>query len=167
MVAWRLALEERNAPHALILTRQGLPLQARDEDRLQEIERGGYVLHEPENAAQAVIMATGSEVKLAVEAASRLAEEGVPVRVVSMPNPDRFRAQDANWRDAVLPPSLRARVAVEAGVSLYWQGMVGDGGRVVGIDSFGASAPAGDLFKHFGLTTDAVCAAVRDTLNSD
>ncbi len=166
-VAWRVALEERDGPHALVLTRQGLPKQARDTAALADIERGGYVLVDGGENPEAVIMATGSEVKLATEAACRLAGEGRQVRVVSLPNPTRFLAQDAAYRDRVLPPGMTARVAVEAGVTDTWKGLVGDRGRVLGIDTFGASAPANELFEYFGLTVDTVCDAVRETLNSD
>jgi len=165
MVAWKLALEDRHQPHALILTRQGLPLQPRNEYTVGEIERGGYILKDTDAVPEAIIMASGSEVQLATRAAEKLAGEGHSVRVVSMPNPDRFRAADPAWRETVLPSAVKARVAVEAGVTLTWQGLVGDRGRVVGIDEFGASAPAEDLFEYFGLTVDAVCEAVRKTLN--
>ena len=102
-----------------------------------------------------------------MEAAERLESEGTSVRVVSMPNTGRFLAQDEEYRNYILPPAIAARVAVEAGVTCYWRGFVGDRGKVIGVDQFGASAPAGVLFKHYGLTVDAVCDAVRDTLNSD
>ncbi|MEM1412123.1 MAG: transketolase [Pseudomonadota bacterium] len=166
-VAWKTALEERDAPHALVLTRQGLPLQPRDAAMIDVIDKGGYVLQDTEGTPDAVIIATGSEVKLAVGAAERLKDEGVAARVVSMPNTGRFLAQEAGYREAVLPPSVSARVAVEAGVTAGWQGFVGDRGKVIGVDTFGASAPAGVLFEHYGLTVDAVCAAVRETLVTD
>ncbi len=166
-VAWKVALEERTAPHALVLTRQGLPKQARDTATVGEIQRGAYILRGTDSTPDAVIIATGSEVKLAMEAAERLESEGTSVRVVSMPNTGRFLAQDEEYRNYILPPAIPARVAVEAGVTSYWRGFVGDRGKVIGVDQFGASAPAGVLFKHYGLTVDAVCDAVRDTLNSD
>jgi len=165
-VAWRVSLEERNGPHALVLTRQGLPKQDRDAGAMAAIERGGYVLRDTENTPDAVIMATGSEVKLAVGAAEALAGEGLAVRVVSLPNTERFLAQDEAYRDAVLPPGVTARVAVEAGVTSFWRTFVGDRGRAVGVDEFGASAPGDLLFEHYGLTVDAVCEAVRESLNS-
>ena len=167
VVAWKAALEERNQPHALVLTRQGLPKQDRDTAKVEAIERGGYVLKDTAADPDAVIIATGSEVKLAVEAAERLAGEGVAVRVVSMPNPDRFLGQDEGYRQEVLPPGVRARVAVEAGSTACWYGIVGDCGKVVGVDGFGASAPASVLFEHYGLTADVVCAAVRESMNSN
>ncbi len=160
-VAWRCAIEERGGPHALVFTRQGLPHQTRDGSQVAAIARGGYVLHEDGPEPGAVIIASGSEVGLAMEAAQRLADEGLAVRVVSMPNPDRFRAQELAYRETVLPPTLRARVAVEAGVDSCWHALVGDRGRVIGINRFGASAPGGQLFEHFGMTADKVCEAVR------
>ena len=165
LVAWKCAIEEREGPHALVFTRQGLPHQPRNVEQVRDIERGGYVLHEPE-AVDAVVIATGSEVSLAMEAASQLADDGLGVRVVSMPNPGRFIAQDQDYRESGLPQDVRARVAVEAGVSLYWRGMVGDAGEVVGIDRFGASAPGPELFEYFGFTAGKVGAAVRRALEA-
>ena len=163
--AWIAALRHRDGPTALILTRQGLPHQTRDADQLNAIERGGYVLKDPENGApHAILIATGSEVSLAVRAADDLASQGIAVRVVSMPNPDRFMTQDAAWRESVLPSAITARVAVEAGVTHYWHGIVGDRGRVVGIDRFGGSAPAEQLFETFGLTVAGVIQEVKKML---
>jgi len=166
-VAWRCALEERSQPHALVLTRQSLPHQSRDAEMLAGVERGGYILRHTDGMPDAIILATGSEVQLAMGAAEGLEGEGVAVRVVSMPNPGRFRAQDEDYRNFVLPPSVAARVAVEAGVTMYWHAFVGGRGRIIGVDRFGASAPAGELFEHYGLTTDTVSAAVRDVLATD
>ncbi|NKI35015.1 transketolase [Wenzhouxiangella sp. XN79A] len=166
-VAWREALKRRHAPTALVLTRQGLEHQPRSDEQLEAIARGGYVLRDGGEAPQAAILATGSEVALAVAAAGMLAGEGIAVRVVSMPNPERFAEQPADWRERVLPGSLRARVAVEAGVSAYWRGLVGDRGRVVGIDTFGASAPAGELFRHFDLTAERVAREIRAVIGAD
>jgi transketolase len=160
--AWADALARRDGPSALVLTRQGLPHQPRDADQVDAIRRGGYVLREPDGAPDAVVIATGSEVSLAVQAAEALAGEGIAVRVVSMPNPERFARQDAEWRESVLPAALTARVAVEAGVTHYWRALVGPAGRVIGIDTFGASAPAPDLFAHFGLTPERVGETVRE-----
>jgi len=160
-IAWRSALESRTRPSALVFTRQNLPQQPRNAQQLENVVRGGYVLKETEGQPDALIMASGSEVGLAVAAAAELAAEGLAVRVVSMPNPGRFLEQEQAYRDAVLPPAVKARVAVEAGVSGYWAGFVGDGGRVLGIDRFGASAPAKALFEHYGLTTANVSQAVR------
>jgi transketolase len=165
MSAWMAALRRRKAPTALVLTRQGLPDQPRDAQQLADIARGGYILREAGNGdPQAIIMASGSEVALAVDAAEKFAAEGLSVRVVSMPNPDLFMAQDDSYREAVLPSAVSARVAVEAGVSLYWYHLVGSRGRVIGIDRFGASAPADQLFREYGFTTEAVVAAVREVI---
>jgi transketolase len=163
-VAWKAALESRDAPTALVFTRQGLPHQQRTTQQLENVARGGYVLKEADGEADALIIATGSEVGLATAAAEKLSSEGVRVSVVSMPNPGLFLEQDAAYRDSVLPPGVQARVAVEAGVTACWAGIVGDRGRVVGVDRFGASAPAKALFEHYGLTTENVSQAVRDTL---
>jgi transketolase len=160
-VAWKSAIEETNSPHALIFTRQNLPHQFRNEETVSAIDRGGYVLRETEGMPDAIIIASGSEVGLAMGAAGQLDNDGVRVRVVSMPNPGRFTAQDKIWRESVLPSSVKARVAVEAGVSACWYSFVGDRGKVIGVDRFGASAPAPQLFEHYGLTVENVIAAVR------
>jgi len=164
-VAWAEALQRRDGPTALVLTRQGVEHQPRDAGQVAAIGRGGYVLRDTDAAPEAIVIATGSEVELAMHAAATLADQGIEVRVVSMPNPGRFEAQDADYRDSVLPHSIVARVAVEAGVSHFWRGIVGQRGRVVGMDSFGASAPAGDLFEHFGFTVERVCQVVRELLD--
>jgi len=165
LASWAAAIARRNGPTALVLTRQGLPHQVRSEDQVADIVRGGYVLRDPnEGEPQAVIMASGSEVGLAMEAAELLEADGIRVRVVSMPNPDFFEAQDSKYRETVLPPNLTVRVAVEAGVTRYWRPLVGDRGRIIGIDHFGASAPAEQLFSEFGLSTENVAAAVRELL---
>ena len=163
-VAWKAAIESRQAPSALIFTRQGLPQQARTPAQLENVRRGGYLLKEVEGTAEALILASGSEVGLAVAAAEALSSQGIKAAVVSMPNPGLFQQQERAYRDAVLPPSVRARVAVEAGVSACWAGLVGDHGRVIGVDRFGASAPASELFEHYGLTVENVSQAVRDAL---
>ena len=163
-VAWKAAIESGQAPTALIFTRQGLPHQARSAQQLENVARGGYVLKQADGGADALILASGSEVGLAVAAADELSAEGLRVSVVSMPNPGLFQQQDQPYRDSVLPPALGARVAVEAGVSACWAAFVGDRGKVVGVDRFGASAPAGALFEHYGLTVENVIRAVRDSL---
>jgi len=165
-VAWRFAIENKTGPSSLLFTRQGVPFQNRDADQISNIARGGYVLRECDGAPQAVIIGTGSEVSLAMEAAQLLTDEGHRVRVVSMPSTDVFDSQDQAYRDSVLPPDCRARVAVEAGVTDFWRKYVGLDGAVVGIDTFGESAPAGELFKHFGLTAASVATAVRQTLKT-
>ena len=126
--------------------------------------RGGYLLREAEGQAEALIIATGSEVGLAVAAADELSSSGINVNVVSMPNPGLFLSQDDAYRESVLPRGIRARVAVEAGVTSCWSGFVGDHGRLIGVDRFGASAPAGELFELYGLTVEAVSQAVRESL---
>jgi len=163
-VAWKNAIEKLDGPTALILTRQGLPHQDRTAGQVADIARGGYVLDESEGKPQVVLIATGSEVALAQAAATLLSSEAVSVRVVSMPNPGLFLQQDAAYRDTVLPPDVKARVVVEAGVSAGWGAIAGDAGRVIGVDRFGASAPASKLFEHYGLTADAVARAARDIL---
>lgn len=167
-VAWAQAIQRpasigmqvRNGgPTALLLSRQNLPFVARDAQTIAAIARGGYILRDAP-AARAIIIATGSEVGLALAAQEQLAAAGIAVRVVSMPSTSVFDAQDAQWREAVLPKSL-PRVAVEAGVTAGWYKYVGIDGAVVGIDTYGESAPAGDLFTHFGLTAGHVAAAVQ------
>ncbi|MBT8448019.1 MAG: transketolase, partial [Gammaproteobacteria bacterium] len=156
MAAWRTALERRDGPSALLLTRQGLPSQPKPDGALAAIEHGAYVLVEPDRAPDGVVIATGSEVELARAAAAALAGEGVALRVVSMPCAEQFDAQPDAYRDAVLPPALTRRVAIEAGSTGGWYRYTGLDGLVIGIDSFGESAPAADVFAHFGLTAEAV-----------
>jgi len=164
LVAWGRAIRRRQAPTALVLTRQGLPHQPRDAQQVADIERGGYILREASGGKpEVVVMASGSELGLAVAAADQLETDGTPTRVVSMPNPDLFSAQDAEYRERVLPARVHARVAIEAGVSLYWRHLVGDRGRVIGIDRFGASAPADQLFAEYGFTVENVVSTVRET----
>jgi transketolase len=165
-VAWQDALEQKKAPSVLALTRQGLPPQARDAQQLADVRRGAYVLRrEQGDEAQAIIIATGSEVGLAMETAEQLAADHIDVRVVSMPNAEIFAQQDPAYRQQVLPPAVRARVAVEAGISQYWRAWVGDGGAVLGIDSFGASAPASVLMKEYGFTPDNLNQMVRGVID--
>ncbi len=163
-VAWKCALENKGRPTVLVFTRQGLPHQPRNSAQLANIARGAYVLREADGSPDAIIMATGSEVGLAVKAADELLSSGVGVRIVSIPNPDLFLQQDQSYRESVLPDGITARVAVEAGVSSGWAAFVGDRGRVIGIDSFGASAPANELFEYFGLTVENIIRAVRESL---
>ena len=163
-VAWKCALENRYGPSALIFTRQGLPHQPRTQAQLENVKRGGYVLSEAARNTEALIIATGSEVGLAVAAATELSSEGVNVSVISMPNPGLFSQQDKAYRESVLPSAVTARVVVEAGVTAGWASFAGEKGRVIGIDRFGASAPAEELFEHYGLTVANVSQAVRDSL---
>jgi transketolase len=166
-VAWGAAIRRRHAPTILALTRQSLPQQPRDAAQLAAIARGGYVLADGGGRPDCILIATGSEVALAVEAARELASRGRKVRIVSMPCTSVFDAQDAAWRHAVLPPDVGARVAIEAGVADGWWRYVGARGRVVGMKGFGASAPAKDLFRHFGFTSAAVVEAAESSLNGE
>jgi len=159
-LAWTVALERANGPTALLLSRQNLGFMKRD--KTQDIARGGYVLSDAVSP-KAVIIATGSEVQPALAAQQQLAQAGVPVRLVSMPSSSVFDRQDAAYRNSVLPAQL-PKVAVEAGVSDYWRKYVGLEGAVVGLDRFGESAPAGDLFKHFGFTAENIARAVRSVI---
>ncbi len=163
-VAWRCAIERKDGPSVLALTRQGVPHQPRSEAQLADIARGGYVLKDCDGTPEAILIATGSEVSLAVGAADALAAEGRRVRVVSMPNANLFLEQDEAYRESVLPSAVTARVAVEAAHSNFWYQFVGCKGRVVGIDRFGESAPAKQLFEEFGFTVDNVVANVREVL---
>lgn len=159
-VAWKLSVERVDKPSCLVFSRQGLQYQQRNAEQISNIAKGGYVLHEPSDAPKAVIIATGSEVGIAVEAAQALSEKGTPVRVVSMPSTDTFDAQDVAYRESVLPKALRARVAVEAGSTDGWRKYVGLDGDVLGIDTYGESGPASDVYKHFGITAENLEAKV-------
>jgi transketolase len=165
-VSWRVAIERRDGPTCLVFSRQNLAHQARSSAQLAQVERGGYVLHEPEGGFDLILIGTGSEVALAMQAAQQLAGEGIRARVVSMPSSTTFDRQPAAYRESVLPRDARKRVAVEAGVTDFWRKYVGLDGAVVGIDSFGASAPIEALYQHFGITVDAVVAAARAQLAS-
>ena len=163
-IAWKLAIQRESGPTALIFSRQTLPAQIADTTQVNHAHRGGYILVQEEGALDAIVIATGSEVALAVEAAERLKTAGRGVRVVSMPCTELFDAQEAGYRETVLPSDVLARVAVEAGHRDFWHKYVGLDGRVVGMDSFGESAPASALFQHFGLTADYVVAAIEDVI---
>ena len=158
--AWAQALARKDGPTCLVFSRQNSPFQKRDAATLANVARGGYVLSKEAGTLTAVIIATGTEVGLAMDAQKALASEGVHVRVVSMPSTFQFDKQDAAYRDSVLPKGV-PRVAIEAGVTDYWRKYVGLEGAVIGIDSFGESAPAGALYKHFGITAEAVVKAVK------
>ena len=163
-VAWKAACEKQDGPVSMLFSRQGLPHMSRTGQQIADIERGGYVLSDCDEKADAVLIATGSEVELAMSAQQALAEKGINSRVVSMPSTDVFDAQDDDYKDSVLPPRLRKRVAIEAGVTDYWRKYVGLDGAVVGIDTFGESGPAGEVFAHFGFTVDNVVATVEQIL---
>jgi len=157
-VSWKAAIERADGPGCLVFSRQNLQHQPRSEQQVRDIARGGYVLKDSVGTPEIILIATGSEVELATAAAEQLGDK---VRVVSMPSTSVFDRQDVAYREAVLPASVRKRVAVEAGITDFWRKYVGLDGAVVGIDTFGASAPAGDLYKHFGITVEAVVAAAK------
>lgn len=159
--SWRTAMTRTNGPTALILTRQKLAAQPRNADSVRETARGAYILVEPATPPKAIVIATGSEVQVAVNAAETLNAEGIATRVVSMPSWELFDRQDDAWRERVLPSAITARVAIEAASPFGWGRWVGDRGTVIGLDHFGASAPAETLFKEFGLTPERVATAVR------
>jgi len=163
-VAWKYAIERNDGPAALILSRQNLTQQPRSKEQLANIARGGYVLKDSDGTPDVILIATGSEVGITVEAADRLSAAGTKVRVVSMPSTDAFDKQDAAYRESVLPKAVTARVAVEAGIADYWYKYVGLNGAVVGMTSFGESAPAEELFKEFGFTVDNVVAKTKALL---
>jgi transketolase len=166
--AWAAVLRHTDRPAGLALTRQDVPTYPRGEQgyaTTDEVERGAYVLLDAEGGSpDVVLVGTGSEVQLAVRAREELAADGIAARVVSMPCKEWFDAQDAAYRDSVIPPSVRARVAVEAGVSQGWRDVIGDAGRFVGIEHFGASAAYETLYEEFGITAGAVAQAARDSL---
>ena len=162
-VSWKSAIERRDGPAALVFSRQGLAPMPRSTEQVAAIARGGYILKD-RDAPQAILIATGSEVELAVKASEQLADKGVMVRVVSMPCAEIFSAQDAAYRDSVLTPSIRARVAVEALHADYWYKFVGLDGRVVGMTSFGESAPGDALMKEFGFTVENVISNVMEAM---
>ncbi|MBE9395818.1 transketolase [Pontibacterium sp. N1Y112] len=163
-VAWKAALERTDGPSALVFSRQNLPHQARTDAQISDIARGGYILRDTDGEPEAILIATGSEVGLAMDAADVLAAEGKQVRVVSMPETNLFDKQDAAYRESVLPAAVTARVAVEALQADFWYKYVGLNGKIVGMTTFGESAPAGELFKHFGFTTENVAETVKSLL---
>ncbi len=163
-VAWRAAIEKKTGPSCLIFSRQNLAHMPRSAEQIANITRGAYVLQEGAANPDAIIIATGSEVELAMKAAAELAGKGKKVRVVSMPSVETFDAQDAAYKEAVLPAACTKRVAVEAGVTAGWYKYVGLNGKVIGLDRFGESAPAGQLFKEFGFTVENVVKAVESVL---
>lgn len=163
-VAWVEAIKATHTPSALIFSRQNLSHQSRNEEQLTNIAKGGYILAEAQHKLQAIIIATGSEVELAMQAHEILSSSGIGVRVVSMPCCEVFMAQDIDYREAVLPSNVRNRVAVEASHIDYWYKFVGLDGKVIGMTTFGESAPAKQLFEYFGITVDAVVQAVKSNI---
>ncbi len=163
-VAWKSAVKRLDGPTSLLLSRQNLAPQARTDEQISRIERGAYTLYENTEKPAVIIIATGSEVELAMEAARRLADEKVAVRVVSMPSPEVFEAQDAAYKESVLPRAVKARVAVEAGWADWWYKYVGLDGAIIGMRSFGESAPAEQLYEYFGITSEKVYEAAKALL---
>jgi transketolase len=163
-VSWKAAIEHKEGPSILIFSRQNLPHVPRTEQQIKAISRGGYILSDSDGQPEAIIIATGSEVELALKAADELRSAGKKIRVVSMPSTNIFDAQDAAYRESVLPSAVTRRVAVEAGVTDGWWKYVGTNGKIVGINHFGESAPAGQLFKEFGFTVDNVVKNVKAVL---
>ncbi|HAJ0619671.1 TPA: transketolase [Escherichia coli] len=165
-VAWQQAIERKDGPTSLVLTRQPLAQQPRTAAQLAEIARGGYVLSDCDGQPEMILISAGSEIELVVSAAKALTEEGRKVRVVSMPCTERFDNQDAAYKESVLPKAVRKRLAVEASIAGFWERYVGLDGKVIGMTSFGESAPANVLFKHFGFTPENVLVQARELLNS-
>ncbi|EHU0375102.1 transketolase [Vibrio cholerae] len=163
-VAWKLAIERKDAPSALIFSRQNLAQQPRSAEQVANIAKGGYILKDCAGQPELILIATGSEVELAVAAYEQLSAEGKAVRVVSMPSTDAFDKQDAAYREAVLSAAVTKRIAIEAGIADFWYKYVGFGGRIIGMTSFGESAPAGELFKLFGFTTENVVKQAKELL---
>jgi transketolase len=167
-VAWRTILEHTDRPAGLVLTRQNVPVFPRGAEGFSAadgVARGGYVLLDAKGGAPDVILVgTGSEVQLAVAARDQLAEKGIQARVVSMPCREWFDEQDADYRNSVLPPAVRARVSVEAGVAQGWREIVGDAGRSISLEHYGASADFQTIYREFGITADAVAAAAEDSI---
>ncbi|BBL90887.1 transketolase 2 [Vibrio rotiferianus] len=163
-VAWKLAIERKDGPSALIFSRQNLAQQERTAEQVADIAKGGYILKDSDGKPELILIATGSEVELAVKAAEQLTAEGKKVRVVSMPATDTFDKQDAAYRESVLPSDVTARVAVEAGIADFWYKYVGFEGRIIGMTTFGESAPADQLFEMFGFTVENVVNTAKEVL---
>ncbi|ENO8973642.1 transketolase [Vibrio parahaemolyticus] len=163
-VAWKLAIERKDAPTALIFSRQNLAQQPRSAEQVADIAKGAYILKDSDGKPELILIATGSEVELAVKAAEQLTAEGKKVRVVSMPSTDAFDKQDAAYREAVLPSDVTARIAIEAGIADFWYKYVGFDGRIIGMTTFGESAPADQLFEMFGFTVENVVNTAKEQL---
>ncbi|HAV1365137.1 TPA: transketolase [Vibrio parahaemolyticus] len=163
-VAWKLAIERKDAPTALIFSRQNLAQQPRSAEQVADIAKGGYILKDSDGKPELILIATGSEVELAVKAAEQLTAEGKKVRVVSMPSTEAFDKQDAAYREAVLPSDVTARIAIEAGIADFWYKYVGFDGRIIGMTTFGESAPADQLFEMFGFTVENVVNTAKELL---
>ncbi|PJO14553.1 transketolase, partial [Vibrio vulnificus] len=163
-VAWKLAIERKDGPSALIFSRQNLAQQPRSAEQVADIAKGGYILKDSDGKPELILIATGSEVELAVKAAEQLTAEGKKVRVVSMPATDTFDKQDAAYRESVLPSDVTARIAIEAGIADFWYKYVGFDGRIIGMTTFGESAPADQLFEMFGFTVENVVNTAKELL---
>ncbi|MGH7658021.1 MAG: transketolase-like TK C-terminal-containing protein, partial [Gemmatimonadales bacterium] len=166
--AWLAALARTDGPTAIVLTRQGLPVL--DRDRLASaggVRSGGYMLYEPRQAPTAIVIATGSEVHVALKAAETLSADGIPTRVVSLPCWELFERQPASWREEVLPESIRVRVSIEAAATFGWERYTGRHGTAIGLDHFGASAPGGRVMEEFGFTPDHAVQVVRDLMEGN
>jgi transketolase len=164
-VAWKAALEKADGPSALIFSRQNLVCQPRNDAQIADIAKGAYTLKDCSDKPELIIIATGSEVQLAVDAADVLTQQGKQVRVVSMPSNEVFDAQDASYKEQVLPMDVLPRIAVEAGIADFWYKYVGLDGRIVGMDTFGESAPADQLFKEFGFTVERIVGLAEELLD--
>jgi transketolase len=160
-VAWAEALQRTDGPSSLVFSRQKLPHQTRTPEQIDAIRRGGYILHDTDGKPDAILLATGSEVSLAMAAAAASEHN---IRVVSLPCLEHFAAQPQDYRDTVLPPAVTARIAIEAAATDGWWRYVGSQGAVIGIDQFGASAPAADLFTHYGFTVSRISQAIDQVL---
>ena len=167
VTSWCHAIENQSGPTSLILTRQKLHHQARTEEQVQSIKKGGYILKESKNTPEIILIATGSEVSVAMESAKILDSDGIDVRVVSMPCNNIFNQQDESYRSAVLPESVKSRLAIEAGITNFWWQYVGSEGDVIGIDEFGFSAPANELFKYFGFTVKNITERARSLIEKN
>ena len=165
-VAWQMAIEKSTGPSSLLFSRQKLAHISRSAEQIENIRKGAYILLDCEGKPEVIIIATGSEVELTMITANKLNATGQKIRVVSMPATDLFDTQDQSYRDSVLPPACRQRISVEAGVTDYWRKYIGLDGKVLGVDNFGESAPANDVFEHFGLTAEKLEAMIQDLTNT-
>ncbi|MCL4126338.1 UNVERIFIED_CONTAM: hypothetical protein GTU68_014313 [Idotea baltica] len=165
LVAWKMACQTSDKPSSLIFSRQGLPHQDRTSEQIRDIEKGAYVLKDTAGEPDLILIATGSEVALAMESAEKLEQQGTAVRVVSMPSTDHFDAQSDEYKESVLPFSITKRIAIEAGIADYWYKYVGINGAVIGMSSFGESAPAEELFEHYGFNVDNVVAIANNLIS--
>jgi transketolase len=167
--AWAVILKNKDRPAGLALTRQAVPIFPRGEDGFadtSEVAKGGYILKDGDGTPDVILIGTGSEVQYTVAAQQQLADQGIKARVVSMPCREWFDGQDQAYRDSVIPPQIKARVSIEAGVGIGWRDLVGDAGRIISINHYGASAAGSLLFKEFGFTPETVVAAAQESLDA-